>query len=128
MGLFSLSMTKSRVPVGARPTIEVDLDVLLVVVNFLEVQYGKLIVVCGHHLRSVILDSSVTFMVDGEISDHPGQAEGAIASSLVSTVWHLCRGAGRSVPLEIHCTQDSPSMLLRLNWPRRKFGMKIFVQ
>ena len=128
MGLFSPSMNRSQVSEGVRRTIECNLDVLLVVENFLEVQYGKLVVVCGHHSGSVVLRSSVTCMVDGEGSACPGQAEGAIASSLASTVWCLHGGAGRSGALEMHPTQDSRSILLRLNWPRCKFGMKILVQ
>ena len=66
MGLFSPSMAKSKVPEGLRPTIEGDLEELLVFVNFLKEHHGKLVVVCGHHSDSVVLGSNVTCMVDGE--------------------------------------------------------------
>ena len=128
MGLFSPSMNKSWVAPGVRPTIEDDLDILLVVINFLEVQYGKLVVVCGHHLCSVALDSSVTCMVDGEGSACPGQAEGAIDSYPDSTEWHLCGAAGRSLLPETHPTEDSRSVLPRVYWSRCKFEVKILVQ
>ena len=128
MGLFSPSMTKSKVPEGVRPTIEGDLEELPVFVNFLEEHRGNLVVVCGHHSDSVALDSRVTCMVDSEGSAHPGQGEGAIASSPASTVWHLCGGAVRSLPPETHSTQDSRSMLPRLNWPGWKLGRKVLIQ
>lgn len=88
---------------------------LLVVVNFLEVHYGKLIVVCRHHSCSVPQVIIVTCMVDGEGSASPYWAEGATASSLASTVWHLCGGEWgpcpqRSTPLRTH-VQCCPGLI-----------------
>ena len=127
MGLFFPNTNRSQVP-GVRPTIEGDLEELPVFVNCLEEHRGNLVVVCGHHSDSVALSSNVTCMADTKELACPGQVEGAIASTPTSTGWHLCGGTGRSVTLETQSTQDSCSMLPRVNSPGCELGMKILSQ
>lgn len=136
------SVTRSWGPPcgGWGPTIEGDLEELLVFENFLEEHHGKLVVVGGRHSHTVALHSRVSCGEDSERSALAGRTE-LLLSPQPSAAQHLCGGTGGSVyllggsrPREPqsqgpgHSAQGSPLMLSRLNWPGWKLGTKVLVK
>lgn len=94
------SVTRSWGPPcgGWGPTVEGDLEELLVFENFLEEHHGKLVVVGGRHSYTVALHSRVSCGEDSERSALAGRTE-LLLSPQPSAAQHLCGGTGGSVYL-----------------------------
>lgn len=126
-----------------RPTVEGRLEVLLVLVNLLEVHYGKLVVVGSCHSHSIALHPGEACGEDGEGSACPGWEEEAVPFSPAHLQGLLSQNSicvDGSAPLpggpcpppkpnpRARLIQNSPLILPRVNWPGRELGTKVLIQ